>query len=246
MEPFPVLSVVVPLYNEGVNIEPLCAQIDRALAGLIDYEIVLVDDGSDDDSAERLAALSRHRADVRVVGHARNRGQSAALVSGVAAARGELIATLDGDLQNDPADIPALLDALRAAPADRDWLIAGHRVQRSDPWLRRVSSRVANRVRSALLGDDCPDSGCALKVFRRARFAELPQFDHMHRFLPALFAAHGVHVVNVPVGHRPRRAGRSKYGLVDRLWAGIVDLLGVRWLIRRTIRPGAAARRREE
>ena len=231
------LSVVVPLYNERDNIEPLCAQIAAALDPVTDYEIVLVDDGSSDGSGELLADLNRRPGRVRTVRHFQNAGQSAALCTGVAAARGELIVTLDGDLQNDPSDIPKLLTAMGAAPDGQAHLIAGNRLQRRDNWLRRVSSRIANRVRSALLRDHCPDTGCSLKVFRRDTFLRLPQFDHMHRFLPALFAACGARVVNVPVSHRPRVAGNSKYGLGNRLWIGIVDLFGVRWLIRRAIPP---------
>ncbi len=243
--PAPPLSVVVPLYNERDNLEPLCAEIERALDGRIDYELVLVDDGSRDGSREILAGLVG-RPRVRVVSHRLNRGQSAALVSGVAAARGDLIATLDGDRQNDPADIPRLLAALREAPAGADHLVAGYRVQRRDSWRRRIASRVANSIRGALLGDRCPDSGCALKLFRREAFLELPRFDHMHRFLPALFRAHGIAVVNIPVAHRPRRAGKSNYGIWNRLGVGIVDLLGVRWLIRRSIHPRARAPQRDE
>lgn len=244
--PAPPLSVVVPLYNERDNLEPLCAEIERALDGRIDYELVLVDDGSSDGSDEVLAVLSRDRPRLRVVSHQRNLGQSAALCTGIRAARGELIATLDGDLQNDPADIPRLLAELRAAPAGVERMIAGNRIRRRDGWLRRVSSRVANAVRAAVLADGCPDTGCSLKLFRRERFLELPQFDHMHRFLPALFADRGVEVVNVAVGHRPRRAGRSKYGLGNRLMVGIVDLLGVRWLIKRSIHQRAARRRQPD
>lgn len=237
------LSLVVPLYNESANIEPLCAQIEQALAPITDYELVLVDDGSNDGSDEVLAVLSRGQPRLRVVSHEHNLGQSAALCSGIGAARGKLVATLDGDLQNDPADIPRLLAELHAAPSRSERMIVGNRTRRQDDWLRRVSSRVANIVRAALLRDGCPDTGCSLKLFRRKRFLELPQFDHMHRFLPALFVARGIEVVNVPVGHRPRRAGRSKYGLGSRLWVGIVDLLGVCWLIRRTIQTRAAPRR---
>jgi dolichol-phosphate mannosyltransferase len=226
------LSVVVPIFNEQENLEPLCSQIKAALDGLVSHETVVVDDGSSDDTRSVFAGLRDRFPDCRMVCHPRNAGQSAGLCSGIMAARGTLVVTLDGDLQNDPADIPKLLATLNNA-GDGHWLIAGNRAQRHDSWIRRVSSRVANRVRNALLHDDCPDTGCSLKLFRRDDFLLLPQFDHMHRFLPALFAREGVRIINVPVNHRPRVAGVSKYGLGNRLWVGIVDLFGVRWLLKR-------------
>lgn len=233
----PVLSVVVPVRNEAPNIAPLIAEIRAALAG-VPHEIVYVDDGSDDGTAAALAAEAAERP-LAVLRHARACGQSAAIVSGVRAASGAWIATLDGDGQNDPADIPALL-----AHAQRETggepgcvLIAGHRTKRRDTWVKRFSSRFANGLRSRLLGDATPDTGCGLKVFRRADFLELPAFDHMHRFLPALILRAGGRVVSVPVNHRPRAAGSSKYGTLDRALVGIVDLAGVAWLQRRWKRP---------
>jgi dolichol-phosphate mannosyltransferase len=172
---------------------------------------------------------------LRVLRHRRSAGQSAALVSAIRAARGTWIATLDGDGQNDPADIPALL--ARAEAADSPALVAGWRARRRDTALKRLSSRLANAVRGALLGDRTPDTGCGLKVFRRETFLRLPPFDHMHRFLPALVRRDGGTVVNQRVNHRPRAAGRSKYGVMNRLFVGIVDLFGVMWLQRRPIRP---------
>ena len=234
------LSVVVPVYNEADNILPLCRQVDQALDGLVDYELVLVDDGSTDDSPQVLRQAMAEHPRLLVLFHPSNAGQSAALCTGAAAAQGELMATLDGDLQNDPADLPKLLAVHRGS--DRPVLVAGNRVNRRDTWVRRVSSRVANRVRSWLLNDQCPDTGCSLKLFRRADFLLLPQFDHMHRFLPALFAAQGIGIENVPVNHRPRAAGESKYGVGNRLWVGIVDLFGVRWLIQRKFRIAASQR----
>jgi dolichol-phosphate mannosyltransferase len=243
MPPAPFLSVVVPVRNEGDNILPLIAEIRAAVAGmrgLGSAEIVYVDDGSTDETAERLAAaagqlgaqLIRRR-------HRRGCGQSAAVCTGVRVASGTWVATLDGDGQNDPADIPALL--ARAQEEERTGrdsvLVAGHRVTRHDTWAKRTSSRVANRVRAALLGDATPDTGCGLKVFRRETFLELPRFDHMHRFLPALVLRAGGRVVSVPVRHRPRLRGRSNYGVLDRLWAGVFDLAGVYWLQRRWQRP---------
>ena len=237
----PALSVVVPVHNEAENIGPLVAEIRAALGGRVAYEIVLVDDRSTDQTPERLAALAAAHGEVRVIRHERNAGQSTALVSGVRAARGPLVATLDGDGQNDPADIPALLDRYRADAGGRGaaLLVAGHRTNRRDTWITRVSSRIANAVRGRLLHDRTPDTGCGLKLFPRALFLELPYFDHMHRFLPALTLRAGGRVVSVPVSHRPRTRGRSHYGIHNRLWAGIVDLLGVLWLTRRAKLPGS-------
>lgn len=205
------------------------------------FEIIFVDDGSrDGTAAEVLRARSSAGCPVRLLRHGARRGQSAALWTGARAARGEWLATLDGDGQNDPADLPRLLQACRDGAASGVTLVAGHRVTRRDTWLRRASSRVANVVRNSLLGDHTPDTGCGIKVARRSRFLELPYFDHMHRFLPALFLRQGDGVISVPVNHRPRSHGRSKYGLFDRLWVGIADLVGVMWLKRRFPPPTAA------
>ena len=230
----PEISVVVPVRDEEDNIDTLLAEIAAALAGR-SFEVVYVDDGSADGTPARLAAARARMPGLRVLRHRRSAGQSAALVTGIRAARGTWIATLDGDGQNDPADIPSLL--ARAAQDDAPALVAGWRATRRDTRLKRVSSRLANAVRASLLGDRTPDTGCGLKVFRRETFLRLPPFDHMHRFLPALVQRDGGAVVNVPVNHRPRAAGRSKYGVMNRLWVGIVDLLGVMWLQRRPVRP---------
>lgn len=244
--PAPVLSVVVPVRNEEANIQPLIAEIRAALAGIgqagIDHEIVYVDDGSTDGTAAQLLAAQAGAVQAGLPGalvlrrHRSSCGQSAAIVTGVRAARGAWIATLDGDGQNDPADIPALFARAQAEPGGL-LLVAGHRTQRRDNWTKRHSSRIANKVRAALLHDATPDTGCGLKVFQRAAFLELPCFDHMHRYLPALFIRAGGQVVSVPVNHRPRTRGQSNYGTLDRLWVGLFDLVGVAWLQRRWKRP---------
>jgi len=229
----PVISVVVPVKNEAPNIPTLIAEIRAALAGVA-YEIVYVDDGSDDATADALTAEAA-RAPLTRRRHAKSCGQSAAVVTGVRAASGIWIATLDGDGQNDPADIPALL---ARAQTEGGWvLLAGHRTKRRDSWVKRASSRFANGLRARLLGDATPDTGCGLKLFRREDFLTLPSFDHMHRYLPALFIRAGGRVISLPVNHRPRIAGKSKYGTLDRALVGIVDLAGVWWLQRRWKRP---------
>ncbi len=231
------LSVVVPVFNEAENILPLAAEIDAALAGSrIAFEILYVDDGSNDETPVRLAEARRRFARLRSLRFKRNCGQSTAIREGVKAARGRLIATLDGDGQNDPADIPKLL-AVFPKGLSPSPLIAGLRRQRRDNWRRRISSRIANTIRSRILDDQTPDTGCSLKVFERDAFLDLPFFDHMHRFLPALFRRAGRCVVMVDVNHRPRARGVSKYGVSNRLWIGIVDLVGVLWLQRRQKSP---------
>lgn len=234
----PLISIVVPVHNEAPNIAPLITAISTALAG-IDHEIVYVDDGSSDTSAQVLADIAAKLPTLVRVRHRRSCGQSAAVITGVKAAHGTFIATLDGDGQNDPADIPAMLDAALAAEAQgsKPVLIAGHRVTRKDSEAKRWGSRIANSVRGYLLKDGTPDTGCGLKLFRRAAFLELPHFDHIHRFLPALFIRAGGHVVSVPVRHHPRTQGASHYGTWDRLKVGIVDLIGVAWLQRRWKQP---------
>jgi dolichol-phosphate mannosyltransferase len=233
----PLISVVVPVRNEAPNILPLIGEIRAALAS-VHHEIVYVDDGSDDGT---LAALREARLGgaLTIVRHRSGCGQSAAILSGVRRASGHWIATLDGDGQNDPADIPALFARAEAEAraAAGPLLIAGHRTRRRDSRVKRLTSRLANAVRASLLGDATPDTGCGLKMFTRAAFLELPAFDHMHRFLPALFIRAGGTVVSVPVNHRPRLRGASKYGTLDRLWVGIFDLIGVFWLQRRWKRP---------
>ncbi|MBF0128500.1 MAG: glycosyltransferase family 2 protein [Alphaproteobacteria bacterium] len=234
----PELAVVVPVRNEEDNVIPLIEEIHAALDGVVPFEVIYVDDGSTDATPQRLAEAGARFPRLRTLRHRVSCGQSQAVATGVKAARAPWIATLDGDGQNDPADIPLLLEASRAegilAPMT---LIAGHRRKRRDTWIKRVSSRFANRVRAGLLGDDTPDTGCGLKLFNRGTFLDFPRFDHMHRYLPALVIRAGGRVVSVPVNHRPRERGRSNYGTLDRLWVGLFDLIGVMWLQRRGKNP---------
>ncbi len=234
----PLLSVVIPMRNEAPNVLPLIEEIAAALTGTR-FEILCVDDGSTDGTAGRLAEAAL-RFPVVALRHAASCGQSAAVISGVLAARGAWIATLDGDGQNDPADIPRLWARARAeAAGGAATMVAGHRVSRKDSGVKRVTSRIANAIRAKLLGDATPDTGCGLKVFPRALFLDLPRFDHMHRYLPALVLRQGGRVVSEPVNHRPRLRGTSNYGTLDRLVVSLSDLLGVIWLQRRWKRPAA-------
>lgn len=228
------LSIVVPVHNENENLRPLIEEIEAALGTESDHEIIYVDDGSTDDTLARLIDLKQSFPRLRVLHHRRCCGQSTALHTGIRAAGGRVIATLDGDGQNDPGNIPALLDAWRElGQTGQPVLVAGYRRHRKDTGWRRFSSRCANRIRAGLLGDETPDTGCGLKIFDRALFLGMPYFDHMHRFLPALAQRAGGRVVSVEVNHRPRTRGQSKYGTWHRLWVGIWDLLGVMWLQRR-------------
>jgi dolichol-phosphate mannosyltransferase len=224
------LSVVVPVKDEAGNVAPLVREIAAALTGG-EHEILFVDDGSTDGTAAALTALKSEIPQLRVLRHGRNLGQSRGIRTGVQAARGDIIVTLDGDGQNDPADIPKLLEALRAQPDVA--MVSGIRVKRQDSASRRLASRLGNRFRSALLGDGATDTGCGLKAFRRAVFLDLPYFDHLHRFLIAMVLREGWKVTYVPVNHRPRLTGTSKYTNFGRLLVSIQDLLGVRWLQRR-------------
>ena len=223
----PQLSVVIPVFNESGNLQPLVEEIERALSGRMRFEVIVVDDGSADQTPAEMADLASTRPWLRVESHQGNRGQSAAIRTGIQSAHAPVIAVLDGDGQNDPADIPTLFAALWLTD---DSMAVGERRNRCDTWSRRISSQIANSVRASLLRDGIRDTGCGLKVFYRDEFLELPAFDHMHRFLPALMQQRGRKVRSIPVNHRPRRHGRSKYGIRNRFGAGIVDLLGVMWL----------------
>jgi dolichol-phosphate mannosyltransferase len=223
------ISVVVPVRNEEGNVASLIAEIDAALKQ-IKHEIIYVDDGSTDNTYSQLKGLQVKFPQLKIVRHAQSCGQSTAVRTGVKAAQYGWVATLDGDGQNDPADIPKLMAAI-----DNDIELAGgnRRASRRDTWVKRMSSVIANTVRSKMLRDDTPDTGCGLKVFKRDAFLDLPYFDHMHRFLPALIKRRGGKIVSVPVAHRNREHGKSNYGTIDRLLVGIVDLFGVAWLQRR-------------
>jgi dolichol-phosphate mannosyltransferase len=226
------VSIVVPVRNEADNIAPLIAEIVAALDGRWNYEIIYVNDGSTDATAERLKAAMMERQNLRQLHHAVSTGQSAAVRSGVRAARGAIVATLDGDGQNNPAFLPALVSAIEQGGI-RTGLAAGQRVGRKDTGFKKIQSRIANGVRKAILHDGTRDTGCGLKAFRRDVFLALPYFDGLHRFLPALVRREGYGIVYVDVIDRPRHSGVSNYGFFDRLWIGIMDLAGVWWLIRR-------------
>ena len=234
------ISIVAPALDEADNLPGLARRVARAFRACGAWELIIVDDGSADNSAEVLAALQSEHSTLRVVRHFRQRGQSAAMCSGADAARYGWLGFLDADGQNDPADLARLYSEALESGNRAPGMIMGHRRERKDRWLTRASSRIANAVRAALLKDRTPDTGCSLKVLPRADFLALPRFDHMHRFLPALLLRQGLRTVSRPVAHHPRRAGRSKYGLGNRLWVGIADLLGVWWLIRRRFTPGTS------
>jgi len=238
----PLVSVVIPCYNEGRNVGPLAEGVREAFSDLehFRYECVFVDDGSTDDTSTELRAASLLDANIRVVHLVRNTGQSAALIAGLQQARGDLILTLDGDLQNDPGDFPAFLSLLETYDC-----VCGYRVHRQDSWLRRVSSTVANGVRNAVLHDGVRDSGCGAKGFHRRCVPSIIPFNGVHRFLPALLRHAGFSIVECPVEHHPRVHGVSKYGIRNRMWRGLHDLVGVAWLRKRMVRPEIAAGPRE-
>lgn len=230
----PDLSLVIPAYNEAENLPVLAEEIRQALGPTRwTYEVLFIDDGSSDDSPRVLRRLEAGDPTLRALRLARNSGQSAALAAGFRHARGRIVVTLDADLQNDPADIPRVVEALENNDVD---LVSGVRADRKDTWLRRLSSRIANRVRGGVLHDGITDVGCSLKAYRRQALEDLPQFTGMHRFLPALVQLHGGTVMQIPVHHRPRMHGQPKYNVRNRLWRGIADLMAVRWMQKRWIR----------
>lgn len=227
------LSIVIPARNEADNIVGLVEDIDHALADHAPFEIIVVDDGSTDDQVARLQARSLTMPHLRVVRHDRSGGQSAAVHSGVHAARAPIICTLDGDGQNPPEELPKLAAPLLGDTTGKIGLVAGQRVGRQDTWSKKWASKFANGLRGWLLQDGTRDTGCGLKAFRRDAFLDMPYFDHMHRYLPALFSRNGWQVVHVDVSHRPRGAGRSNYSNLQRGLVGIIDMAGVAWLLRR-------------
>lgn len=234
------LSIVVPALNEAGNIGTLIEGIDTALAGGVPFEIIIVNDGSTDGTQAEIEALMPRLAHLRLLNNLQNAGQSASVHNGVTHARGEIVATLDGDGQNPPSELPKLVAPLLDPNAhEKLALIAGQRVKRQDTWSKKAASKFANNIRQFILKDDTRDTGCGLKAFRRKAFLDLPFFNHMHRYLPALFKAAGWEVGHVDVAHAPRGAGTSNYTNWQRGLVGIVDLMGVSWLIRRKKRAKA-------
>jgi glycosyltransferase involved in cell wall biosynthesis len=230
--PPPEISIVVPAYNEEDSLVPLTAAITETLAALgMSYELLFVDDGSADRTAQVLRDLAARQPEVRFLRFRRNAGQSAALDAGFKRARGRVVVTLDADLQNDPGDIPGLLEQLK----DYD-VVCGIRQSRQDTWLRRISSTLANGIRRRVLGDDIVDVGCSLRVYRRHCLASIKLYQGMHRFLPVLLSMEGFRIGQSPVRHHPRLHGRSKYNLRNRTWRALTDLLAVRWMQSRQLR----------
>ncbi|MBA4697163.1 MAG: glycosyltransferase family 2 protein [Legionella sp.] len=243
------ISIIVPVYNEEDNVVPLYQEIVQALkVENVCFEVIFVDDGSTDKTSDRLQMLRTEALNLRVVQHARNYGQSASIFSGAKAAIYPLLITLDGDGQNDPKDIAKLIVSFQQNTSEKPQnaerstfskpcVVFGMRAKRKDSLWRIIASRVSNGVRQWLLKDHCTDTGCSLKLFPRQAFLELPHFNHCHRFLPALFQRAGFELINIPVNHRPRQHGQSKYGTFDRLWVGIHDLMGMHWLVKRPCKP---------
>jgi len=232
----PDISVVIPVFDEEGAAPTLAREVARAFAGRA-FELIFVDDASRDGTRAALAALKGEIPQLRVLAHRRNAGQSRAIRTGVLGARAPVVVTLDGDGQNDPADAPALADALLAGPPDLA-LVGGERVKRQDSQAKKLASRIGNGVRKHLLKDTANDTGCGLKAFRREAFLRLPYFDHIHRYLPALMLREGYSTAFLPVNHRHRQTGRSKYTNLGRLWASLSDLMGVMWLQTRARNPG--------
>jgi dolichol-phosphate mannosyltransferase len=235
------LTVIVPVRDEAGNLRPLMEEIHAALDGVMDYEVVFIDDGSRDGSRAEITAMVKTDPRVRLLVHEKGSGKTRALINGIKAARGPVIVTIDGDRQDDPQDIPKFWAKMTAGgEPDLNLALSGWRTKRKDSKWKWFISRIANRIRAWLLGDNTPDSGCGFKMFPRDAFLELPRFDNMHRFLPALFKKYGCRLDVQEVNHRPRAEGRSKYGTLDRAWASFWDLMGVIWLQRRTRYPKAS------
>lgn len=228
-----MFSIVIPVHDEQDNIQSLIEEIAQHCSSFKQYEIVVVDDASQDSTLQKLREIKPKYPMLRILCHDRKLGQSAGIRTGAMHAKYDVIVMLDGDGQNDPVDIPNLLNTFWATQEKNVGLVIGHRVNRHDSPIRKISSKVANGIRGGLLKDNTPDSGCGLKVISKKLFLELPYFDHIHRFIPALVKRAGFDVVVVPVNHRKRLKGRSKYAVFDRLWVGIVDLFGVWWLQKR-------------
>ena len=231
------LSVVIPVQNEEENVRMLIDEVRQALDGVLNYELIYVNDGSTDSTLEILELYRSEFSLLKIFSHEKGVGQSTAVQTGVKHAESPVIATLDGDGQNDPADIPALFQVLIENSATGVVLVNGYRKKRKDTFIKRMSSRFANGIRRWLLDDDTPDTGCGLKVFSRNAYLDIPFFDHLHRFLPAMMINGGGRVMSVEVNHRERQLGSSHYGFFDRLWVGIFDILGVIWLKARTTHP---------
>jgi glycosyltransferase involved in cell wall biosynthesis len=227
------LSVVMPVYNEEDNLEPLMEELEAVLKKIgRSFEVLCVNDCSKDDSLKTIRKLQQTRPYLRVVNHRMNSGESAAGATGFERARGDIVITIDADQQNDPADIPALLDALK----DDVHAVCGARRKREDDWVRRLSSRIANGFRNWMTGDKIADAGCTYRALRRSALQEIPVFNGMHRFLPTLLRLQGYNAVEIPVNHRPRTRGKSKYGVGNRMWRGIVDCFAMRWFRARSVR----------
>lgn len=229
----PEISIVITVYNEEDNVEPLIAEIAEVLADKINYQLLVVDDGSSDQTLAKLTALHARYPQLTVVQQAKNSGKSIALINGIKAAKADTIVTMDGDGQDDPRGILSFVQYFQAHSSAPALLISGVRINRQDDFIKKISSRIANKFRNALLKDDCEDTGCGLKILSRELFLQLPHFNHCHRFLPALFKRQGIQTLYLPVNHRARWFGQSKSGVFNRLWVGIVDVLGVWWLLRR-------------
>lgn len=234
------LSVIVPVYNEAGNVKALAEEIATTLDGRA-YEMIFVDDASTDETRTHLISLKQQMPSLRLVAHRQQAGQSRAIRTGVEAACGRMIATLDGDGQNDPADLPDLYRRIMRSDAPKNLgLVMGHRTTRQDSAWKRFGTRLANSIRRFVLKDGCEDSGCGIKILKRELFLALPYFDHMHRFMPALVQAEGLSVEYQPVRHRPRQSGRSKYGNMKRAFSGLIDMRGVKWLAKRRSETGGA------